>query len=154
LSFSESHYRDDPESLEELAKIVGKERVADPDLVVALAATAFDFSTTNGGIYPRCTTEAVKNLLRLREGDGVVRTHLNAGELFGNPVRFQAIVDGIASAQAADLSADLTAIDAKIKAKLVVLKNSPGDYRDALEDLDGRIGKTVETFAAAKHGAG
>jgi hypothetical protein len=154
LSFSESHYRDDPESLEELAKVVGEEQPADPDLVVALAATAFDFSTTNGGIYPRCTTEAVKNLLRLPEGDGVVRTHLNAGEMFGNPVRFQAIVDGIASAHAADLAADLTAVDAKIKAKLAVLKNSPGDYRDALEDLDGRIGKTVENFAPSKHGAG
>jgi hypothetical protein len=34
------------------------------------------------------------------------------------------------------------------------LKNSPGDYRDALEDLDGRIGKAIENFAAAKHGAG
>jgi hypothetical protein len=74
--------------------------------------------------------------------------------MFGNPVRFQAIVDGIASAHAADLAADLTAVDGKIKAKLVTLKNSPGDYRDALEDLDGRIGKTIENFAAAKHGAG
>lgn len=154
LSFSESHYRDDPESVEELAKVVGEERPANPDLVVALAATAFDFSTTNGGIYPRCTTEAVKNLLLLRDGAGVVRTHLNAGEMFGNPVRFQAIVDGIASAHAADLAADLTAVDGKIKAKLVTLKNSPGDYRDALEDLEGRIGKTIENFAAAKHGAG
>ena len=89
-SFTESHYREDAGSLEELAKVIGEQRPSDLELAKALAATAFEFSTTNGGSYPRCTTETVKNLLRLPEGASTVRSHLKSEEMFSNPGRFQA----------------------------------------------------------------
>lgn len=149
-SFSESHYREDSESLAELAKTIGEERTPDLGLAAALAATVFDFGTTNGGIYPRFTTEAVKNLLRLPEGAVAVRSHLKPEEIFGNPVRFQAIVDGIAAAHAMELATNLTVVDASVAEKLATLKTSPGDYRDALEDLDDRIRKTVGAFKKSK----
>ncbi|HXS67502.1 MAG TPA: hypothetical protein VN761_01585 [Candidatus Polarisedimenticolia bacterium] len=149
-SFSESHYCEDSGSLVELAKTIGERRPADPVLAKALAATAFDFSTTNGGIFPICTTEAVKNLLLLPAGAAEVRTHLNTNEFFGNPVRFEAVIDGVKAVQASDLKTNLTAMDAEVKAKMAELKNHPGDYRDALHDLGDAIRDALEAFTVEK----
>jgi hypothetical protein len=149
-SFSQIHYRDDPESLEELARTIGDARPADSALIVALAATAFDFSTTNGGTYLRCTTEAVKQLLNLPAGTIAVATHLNTNEIFADPVRFQAVLDGIAAARPVELKPTLVAIEPDIHAKLITLKAYPGEYRDALEDLDDRIKKTIDIFSPPK----
>ncbi|HEX4265672.1 MAG TPA: hypothetical protein VH597_15155 [Verrucomicrobiae bacterium] len=151
-SFSESHYRDDSESLEELAKTIGEERPADPGLVKALADTAFNFSTTGGGSYPRCTTEAVKNLLCLPEGAAEVRTHLTTNEIFGDPVRFQAVLDGMESKRVAGLLTNLTAIEAEVRAKLVILTNHPGGYRTALEGLDEQMRRKIEAPGESKQG--
>lgn len=149
-SFSQKHYQDDPASLEELAKIIGGDRTADPLLADALSLTAFGYTTTNGGIYPRCTTEAVKNLLCLPAGTAEVQKHLNTNEIFGDPVRFQAVIDGIAAARATELATNLTVISAGVKAKVLALKATPGDYRDALDELQDRIQRTLEAFGAAK----
>jgi hypothetical protein len=151
-AFSESHYRDDSESLEELAKTIGEERTADAGLAKALAATAFSFSTTNSGSYPRCTTEAVKNLLCLPEGAAEVRTHLTTNEIFGDPIRFQAVIDGIGSERVAGLLTNLTAMEAEVRAKLVILTNHPGDYRTALEGLDERVRRKIEAVGESKQG--
>jgi hypothetical protein len=148
--FNENHYRLDPESLEELAKTIGEAQPADSALAKALAATAFHFSTTNGGSYPRCTTEAVKNLLRLPGGFAEVRTHLTTNEIFADPIRFQAVIDGMTSTNAVGLRTNLAAVDADIKAKLVILTNHPGEYRTALNDLDDRVRKTIELLATPK----
>ena len=147
-SFSESHYRDDPASLEDLAKVIGKEHPSDPDLAKALATTAFNFSTTDGGSYPRCTSEAVQNLLRLPEGVSAVRTNLNKAEVFADPGRFQAVTDGIAAAHAADLTTNLVALNNDAKAKLETLTNSPGAYRDDLQQLEAGIQKTIAGLAS------
>jgi hypothetical protein len=149
-AFSESHYRNDPESLEDLAKTIGAERPADPVLAKALAATAFDFSTTNGGSYPRCTTEAVKNLLCLPEGVVEVRAHLTTNEIFADPERFQAAIDGMESINVPDLLTNLTAMNAEVRTKLVTLTNHPGDYRTALEGLDERMRGEIEILAPPK----
>ena len=77
-AFTENHYRSDPASLEELADVIGEEPPAGSEFSGALAATAFEFSTTNGAYYPRCTTTAVTNLLRLGDGLAVVRAHLKS----------------------------------------------------------------------------
>lgn len=142
-SFSESHYRDDPQSLEDLAKVIGEERPSDSELAGALAATAFGFSTTNGGSYPRCTTDALQNLLRLPEGASIVRTNLNKAEVFADPGRFQAVTEAIAAAHAADLATNLIALDTDTTAKLGTLTNSPGAYRDDLQQLQTGIQKAI-----------
>lgn len=144
--FSQGHYRIDSESLEELAKVIAKEKSDDPGLAKALAAVAFDFTTTNGGIFPRCTTEITKDLLCLPHGGSIVKTHLKADEIISDPARFQSVIDGISSANATDLTTNLTAVEPGIKTKLATLTNSPGDYRDDLQDLENRIQKTVATF--------
>lgn len=142
-SFSETHYRDDPQSLEDLAKVIGDEKPSDSDLAKALAATAFNFSTTNGASYPRCTTEAVQNLLRLPEGASIVRTNLNKSEVFADPGRFQAVTEAIATARAAELATNLVALDSDATAKLGTLTNSSGAYRDDLQQLQAGIQKAV-----------
>lgn len=142
-SFTESHYRQDPESLEQLAGVAGAQKPADSELAGALAATAFNFSTANGGSYPRCTTEAVRNLLRLPDGASAVRTNLESAKVFGDPGRYQAVMDGIAAAHAADLVTNLSALDAAVKTKLGTLTNSPGAYRDDLQELGARIQKAT-----------
>lgn len=152
-AFSESHYRDDSESLSELAKTVGDEKPADPELTVALSATAFGFSTSNGGIYPRYTTEAVKNLLLLPQGPLVVKTHLNTNEILADPVRFQSIVDGIAASHSIVLITNLSALNVTIGEKLVTLKAYPGAYRDALEELHTRIQNTTNPLGVPKKDA-
>lgn len=142
-SFTRDHYRQDAESLEELARVVAKERPADSELSHALAATAFDFSTADGGTYPHCTAETVKDLLSLPNGAALVRDHLKTEDVVHDPARFQAVMDGIAAGQAANLSANLTAIESAVKTKLATLTNSPGAYRDDLRDLDTRLQKTI-----------
>jgi hypothetical protein len=145
-SFTQEHYRTDAGSLEDLAKIIAKERPADPELAKALAGTAFDFSTANGGTYPRCTSEMVKDLLALPDGPSAVIAHLNADEVLHDPARFQSVIDGIAAARTAELATNLTALEPGIKTKLDTLTNSPGAYRDDLQDLSVRIRKTLVTF--------
>jgi hypothetical protein len=149
-TFNEGHYRADPAGLEQLAKTIGEDRPSDPALAGALAATAFDFSTTNGGIYPRCTTEMVKNLLLLPDGVSEVRAHLKTDPVFANPVRFQSVVDGIAAARATDLATNLTVLNGSIEAKLATLKNHPSDYHDALDYLHDRIREALELFGKPK----
>jgi hypothetical protein len=145
-AFTESHYDTDPGSLEDLADAIGGEHPADPDFVRVLAATAFDFATTNGSYYPRCTTAAVKNLLCLKDGLVTVRAHLRTEEMLGNPGRFQAVMDGIAAGQARQLATNLVAVQAPIRVKLEGLTNSPGGYRDDLQELSSRIGRTLTGF--------
>lgn len=145
-TFTESHYGADPGSLEDLADAIGGEHPAGSEFVKVLAATAFDFATTNGSYYPRCTTTAVKNLLRLKEGPAAVRAHLRIEDILGNPGRFQAVLDGIAAGQAGQLATNLVAIQAQVRVKLADLKNSPGGYRDDLQELAVRIGRTLTSL--------
>jgi hypothetical protein len=142
-SFTEHHYRIDPESLADIAAVVGKSGVSDSRLAAALAATAFTFTAINGGFYPRCTEQAVKNLLRLPESAAVSAAHLNAKEVLEDPGRFQAVVDGLAAARAVVLATNLVALEHEVAAKLSSLTNSPGPYRDELYNLHVRIRQTV-----------
>jgi hypothetical protein len=148
-SFTETHYREDSVSLEDIAKTIGKEKPADSELAKALAATAFNFSTANGGSYPRCTTEMVKNLLCLPEGAASVRAHLNTNEVFDSPGRFQSVLDGIAAARTAELATNLAMLATNIQTKLDTLTNNPGPYRDDLQDLDARVQKTLGALGAS-----
>jgi hypothetical protein len=148
-SFSESHYRTDPVSLELLADVAGKSGVSASKLTQALAATAFTFTATNGGSYPRCTTLTTKSLLLLPDGASTVGTHLNTNEVFGDPGRFQAVVDGIAAAHAAGLSTNLMQIATQAAAKLDTLAGSPGPYRDDLQVLLTRTRQAIEQLRAA-----
>jgi hypothetical protein len=142
-AFNQDHYRADPGSLEDLAKVISSERPADAELAHALAATAFDFSTAGGGTYPRCTTEMVKNLLSLPEGVATIKPCLTTNGIIHDPTRFQAVIDGIAGAHAAELATNLTVLKSSVSAKLATLTNSPGDYRNDLQDLDSRIEKLL-----------
>jgi hypothetical protein len=65
-------------------------------------------------------------------------------------VRFQAVIDGVTAAHASDLKTNLTVMDADVKAKLAALKNYPGDYRDALQELSDAIQKALEAFGEPK----
>jgi hypothetical protein len=148
-SFSESHYRADPGSLKVLADVAGKSTVSASKLTQALAATAFTFTATNGGSYPRCTTVTTKNLLLLPDGAAIVRTHLNTNEVFADPGRFQAVVDGIVAVRAAGLSTNLTQIATQAGTNLDTLASSPGAYRDDLQALLTRIRQALEQLRAA-----
>jgi hypothetical protein len=147
-SFSESHYRTDAASLEVLADVAGKSGVPASKMTQALAATAFTFTATNGGSYPRCTTVTTKNLLLLPDGASTVGTHLNTNEVFAGPGRFQAVVDGIAAAHAAGLSTNLAQIATQAAAKLDTLAGHPGPYRDDLQALLIRIRHVIEQLKA------
>jgi hypothetical protein len=149
-AFTESRYRNDPASLELLAQVIGEDRPADAELVGALAAAAFDFSTASGGTYSHCTTVAVTNLLCLSGGDSAVRTHLAIAKVFDNPGRFQAIIDGVAAAQAGELATNLAAVQSQVQTRLAGLTNSPGAYRDDLQELESRIERTLASFEKAK----
>jgi len=149
-SFTVIHYRNDAASLEDLADAIGEAGSAGTNFIGALAATAFVFSTTNGAIYPRCTATAVKQLLGLAEGPATVRAHLSSDEAFDNPGRFQAVLDGIAAAQASELATNLVALEAKVRTKLSALASSPGAYREDLQELDARIDKTLVSFELRK----
>jgi hypothetical protein len=143
-AFNETHYRADPESLEVLADNIGKAGVSDTNLSAALAATAFTFTATNGGSYPRCTKEAVWNLLCLTNGVTALRPHLNTNEIFKDPGRFQSVVDGIAEAHADALATNLDEIAAAIKTKLTRLAPGRDPYRDDLTELQTRLQQTME----------
>ena len=145
-AFTEDHYRSDPASLEVLADAIGGERPGDPEFVAVLTATVFNFNTTNGAFYPRCATTAVKNLLRLDGGPAAVQAHLKIEEVLNNPALFQSVVDGIAGAHASGLSANLAALQAPVRTKLAALAGSPGGYRDDLQELDGRLGRSLANF--------
>jgi hypothetical protein len=145
-AFTPDHYGSDPASLEYLADAIGEDRPADPALAGALAATAFDFTATNGSIYPRCTTTAVKNLLCLGGGTDAVRARLKTDEVLSHPGRFQAVVEGIAADRASQLSTNLAAIQIKVREELARLTNSPGAYRDELQELDAGITQTLANF--------
>jgi hypothetical protein len=143
-AFSESHYRTDPESLETLADTIGKSGVADSNITAALAATAFTLTATNGGFYPRCTREAVKNLLCLTNGVALLRSHLNTNEVFKDPGRFQAVMDGIADSRADSLITNLNALADAIKTRFTRLAPGPDPYRDDLSELQTRLQQTVQ----------
>jgi len=140
-AFTEVHYRTDSGSLEDLADVVGTEKPAGPEFVNALSATAFDFSTANGAYYSRCTTTAVKSLLNLPSGPVAVQEHLKTDEIFDNPGRFEAVMDGIAGAQCSELKTNLMTIEVDVLARLATLTNTPGGYRDDLQELEMRIHK-------------
>ena len=141
-TFTVDHYRSDPASLEVLADAVGEERPDDPEFRTALAAVAFSFCTTNGAFYPHCVAGAVKNLLGLTNGLAAVQTHLKIEEVLANPGLFQAVVEGVAGAQASGLSTNLTSLQVDVRKKLTALSNSPGGYRDELQELDDGISRT------------
>ena len=142
----QAHYRGDTESLEDLMSVIGNERPDDPVFTQSLAAVAFDFSTPGGGIFPGCTAAAVTNLLRLPDGAAAARSRLKIESVFDNPGRFQAVIDGIAAARTTELITNLAAIEAQVKARLVTLTNTPGAYRDDLQDLENRLRKTIGEF--------
>ena len=145
-AFSESHYRTDTTSLEDLANVIGEERPADAVFVQVLSAAAFDFSTASGASYPNCTTTAVKNLLLLTNGLAAVQAHLTSEKMLDNPGRFQAVVGGIAAAHASELATNLTVVQDKVRAKLADPALLAGGYRDDLQELDGRITRTLAGF--------
>lgn len=138
-TFSVEHYRTDPGSLEILADAVGEERVGDPGFVTALTAVAFSYTTTNGAFYPRCVTCAVSNLLSLTNGLTAVQSHLKMDQVLNNPGLFQGVVDGVVQAHGVGLTTNLADIQPKIVSRLKELANSPGGYRDDLQELRLRI---------------
>jgi hypothetical protein len=142
-SFSEAHYRTDSASLEVLADAVGLSGTADAKLTDALAATVFTFTATNGGSYPGCAREVTKSLLRLPGGPATVRTHLNAEEIFHDPGRFQAVVDGIGGGRGFQLSTNLVEMSDAIAAKAKQLSGSPGPYLDDLTELQRGVEKAI-----------
>jgi hypothetical protein len=123
--------------------VVGKSGIPDSRLAAALAATAFTFTATNGGFYPRCTEQAARNLLRLPQSAAVAATHLNAKEVLADPGRFQAVVDGLAAARAVMLTTNLVVLEREVAAKLSLFTNSPGLYRDELYNLHVCIRQTL-----------
>jgi hypothetical protein len=149
-AFTESHYRSDPASLEVLADAIGGERQGDPEFVAVLTATVFSFRTTNDAFYPRCATAAVQSLLCLDGGLSAVRAHLKIEDVLDNPGLFQSVMDGIAGAQASDLSTNLADLRATVQIKLAALAGSPGGYRDDLQELEVRIGRTLASFDKKK----
>jgi hypothetical protein len=148
-AFSETHYQIDPGSLEILADAVGKSGVSDSNFVAALAATAFTFATTNGGSYPRCTTEAVRNLLCLTNGAASLRSHLNTNEVFRDPGRFQAVMDGIAESHADSLATNLDELGDAIKIKFTRLAPGHDPYHEDLKELQTRLEQTVQRLRSA-----
>jgi hypothetical protein len=68
---------------------------------------------------------------------------LRPEEVFDNPGRFQAVIDGIAAARATELSTNLAVLETNVITKLAILTNSPGAYRDDLQELHTRIQKTL-----------
>lgn len=147
-AFTQDHYRTDPGSLEDVAKVISSEKPADPELAGALAAAAFDFSTAGGGTYPRCTSEVVKDLLSLPDGVATITPQLTTNAIIHDPARFQAVIDGIAAARKTELTTNLATLNSSVAAKLATLTNSPGDYRNDLQDVHNRIEKTLATFGS------
>lgn len=144
-AFTVDHYRNDPSSLEALADAIGGARPAEPEFMEALAATAFDFATTNGGYYPHCISLTVNDLLLLSGGVAAVRGHLKEKDMLENPGRFEAVVDGIGEAHVGELAKELSAVLPRIEARLAELANSPGGYREDLRGLEAAIKKVAGT---------
>jgi hypothetical protein len=134
-SLNEARYRVDPGGMEELIEVIGQTRPESIELVKALTAIAFDFSTTNAAIYPNCTRSAVLNVLRLPGGVASVQERLTADAALDNPGRFQAVVEGIAAAHVGELKSHLQVIDTAVQTRLEGLTNAPGAYRDNLLTL-------------------
>lgn len=150
-AFSESHYRTDPESLVVLAESVSHSGSADPKLATALAATAFSYTATNGGFYPRCTQEVTRQLLKLTNGFTIVAEHLNTKEVLDDPGRLEAVVDGIGIAQAAILQPKLAELTGPLASKIEELVKSPGPYRDALVELQDHLKRTITQLNGNEH---
>jgi hypothetical protein len=145
-AFSESHYRTDPATLELLAEAIGHLGSADTNLIAALAATAFTLTATNGGSYPRCTSVATRVLARLPGGADLAARHLTAAEVFKDPGRFQAVIEGLADARAVELTNDLSILSDKAAAKLKTLDAYRGPYYDDLADLRRGITNALATL--------
>jgi hypothetical protein len=150
-AFEQNHYRTDPESLEALAEVIGKSGISDSNISDALAATAFSLTAANGGSYPRCTKTAVVNLLSLTNGAAVLSPHLNTNEVFRDPGRFQAVVDGIAEAHTQTLVSQLEALSLDVKTKISLQAPGPNPYRDDLEDLEIRLRRAIESLQRPDH---
>ncbi|MEI8347986.1 MAG: hypothetical protein WCG27_11005 [Pseudomonadota bacterium] len=150
--FTQDRYRSDSSSLEVLAEAIGNSGVADSKLTAALTATAFTFTATNGGTYPRCTKEATKNLLHLPDGAPALVTHLNTKEVLDNPGRFQDVIDGIAAARAAPLTTNLVEVNGFAAAKLDRLADRNSPYGKVLIELQARIQRTIEQLRRTKRG--
>jgi hypothetical protein len=145
-AFDQAHYRTDPESLETLADAICKSGIVDSNVAAALAAAAFTFTAANGGSYPRCTKETVKDLLCLTNGVAALRPHLNTNEIFTDPGRFQSVMEGIAEAHADSLATNLDAMAIAIKTRLTALPPGPDPYRDDLTELQTRLQRTIEAL--------
>jgi hypothetical protein len=143
-SFNENHYRMDPGSLEVLAEAISKSPVADSRLNAALAGAAFTFTTTNGGSFPKCTREATRSLLAMPDGPLAVAAHLNIKEVFADPGRYQAVIDGVRPADRVALRTNLVELEKAAVTKLGILTNSPGPYREELSGLHARLRQTNE----------
>jgi hypothetical protein len=144
-AFTQEHYRTDSVSLEDLAVTIARQRVDSPDLARVLTATAFEFSTADGGSFPRCTTVTVKSLLAIPGGVECVRTNLVPERVLKDPLRFQAAIAGLAAQP--ELKTQLEQIAHAAQEKLSVLTNSPGAYRDAVTELQNEIRRTLTSFA-------
>ena len=142
-SLSETHYRTDVSSLEVIAGAIGESGASDSRLIAALTAAAFSLTATNGGSYPRCTKETVKSLLRFPDGVLAVGANLNAKQVFDDPGRFQAVVDGIAEARVTRLTTNLVEVASAVTKKLDALNVAPGPYRDELLELQARLKKAM-----------
>lgn len=153
-AFTENHYRANPQSLEDLAEVIGQTQPAGPEFISPLVAMAFDFTITNGGFYPHCTTTAVKNLLHLAGGPAAVQSHLKIEEIFNNPDRYQSVMDGIAATGASELATNLAAIQVQVQTRITALAKSPGGYRDDLQDLVTHIGQALTSLAKGNKGSG
>ena len=143
-SFSEFHYRTDTASLGILAETVGKSGISDTNLSAALAATAFTFTATNGGSYPELTRNVMTNLLSLPGGMSVVASYFNAAQLFKDPGRFQAVVDGVAASRAVGLTRNLNETCEQVTGKLKALPTNPNPYREDLLELQERIKRAIQ----------
>jgi hypothetical protein len=149
-SFSEDHYRTDWVSLRVFAEAIGNSRVLDSGLNEALAATAFTLTATNGGFYPSCTKSATHNLLSLPDGDAAVVAHFKSAELFKDPGRLQAVVEGIGTARALNLETNLVELATRVAVKLNNLPLTSSPYKDDLLGLQICISNTVELLHETK----
>jgi hypothetical protein len=81
--------------------------------------------------------------LRLPGGPAAVRTHLNSEEIFRDPGRFQAVVDGVGIGRGVQLSTNLVEMSGAITAKAKQLSGSPGPYLDDLTELQRGVEKAI-----------
>ncbi|HZR17626.1 MAG TPA: hypothetical protein VFE51_09895 [Verrucomicrobiae bacterium] len=148
-AFSEEHYRTDPVTLELLAGVIGASGISDTDLNAALAAAAFTLTATNGGSYPNCTTETTRVLAQSPDGIARVAQHLKSTDVFKDPGRFQAVVDGIVAARASGLRLNLFNLSDKVASKLRELDAHRGPYYDDLAELQTRLISALATLGQA-----